>query len=96
MLDEGAHVIDVGGESTRPGSDPVSPEEEVRRVVPVIERLISDRPDAVVSIDTYRAATAEVALRAGARVVNDVTALRGDPGMAALVAEAGCPVFLCT
>jgi dihydropteroate synthase len=94
MLDEGAHVIDVGGESTRPGSDPVSPEEEVRRVVPVIERLISDRPDAVVSIDTYRAATAEVALRAGARVVNDVTALRGDPGMAALVAEAGCPVFL--
>jgi dihydropteroate synthase len=94
MLDEGAHIIDVGGESTRPGSAPVSPDEEARRVVPVIERLISDRPDAAVSIDTYRAATAEAALRAGASIVNDVTALRGDPGMAALVAEAGCPVFL--
>jgi dihydropteroate synthase len=94
MLDEGARVVDVGGESTRPGSDPVSPEEEVRRVVPVIERLISDRPGAVVSVDTYRAATAEVALRAGACVVNDVTALRGDRGMAELVAEAGCPVVL--
>jgi dihydropteroate synthase len=92
MLDEGAHVVDVGGESTRPGSDPVSPEQEVRRVVPVIERLISDRPGAVVSVDTYRAATAEAALRAGACVVNDVTALRGDRGMAELVAEAGCPV----
>ena len=94
MLDEGAHVIDVGGESTRPGSDPVSPEEEVRRVVPVIAAVVAERPGAVVSVDTYRAATAEAALRAGARVVNDVTALRGDPGMAELVAEAGCPVFL--
>ena len=94
MMDEGAHVVDVGGESTRPGSAPVSPDEEASRVVPVIERLISDRPDAAVSIDTYRATTAEAALRAGASIVNDVTALRGDPGMAALVAEAGCPVFL--
>jgi dihydropteroate synthase len=94
LLDEGARVIDVGGESTRPGSDPVSPAEEVRRVVPVIEALLAERPDAVISIDTYRAATAEVALRAGAGVVNDVTALRGDPAMAALVAEAGCPVVL--
>ena len=94
MLDEGARVVDIGGESTRPGSDPVSPEEEVRRVVPVIEALMAERPDAVVSVDTYRAATAEAALRAGARVVNDVTALRGDPGMAELVAEAGCPVVL--
>src|SRR5918998_3316406 len=94
MLDEGAHVIDVGGESTRPGSDTVSPEEEIRRVVPVIAAVVAERPGAVVSVDTYRAATAEAALRAGARVVNDVTALRGDPGMAELVAEAGCPVFL--
>jgi dihydropteroate synthase len=94
VLDEGARVVDVGGESTRPGSDPVSPEEEVRRVVPVIERLIADRPDAVVSVDTYRAATAEAAIRAGASIVNDVTALRGDPAMATLVAEAGCSVVL--
>ncbi len=94
MLDEGARVVDVGGESTRPGSDPVSPDEEVLRVVPVIERLAAERPGAMVSVDTYRAATAEAALRAGAGVVNDVTALRGDPRMAPLVAEAGCPVVL--
>ena len=94
MLDEGAHVIDVGGESTRPGSDPVSPDEEIRRVVPAIERLVADRPAAVVSVDTYRAVTAEAALWAGACIVNDVTALRGDPRMVALVVEAGCPVVL--
>ena len=94
LLDEGADVLDVGGESTRPGSDPVSPEEEVRRVVPIIERVLAARPEATISVDTYRAATAEAALRAGARVVNDVTALRGDPRMAALVADAGCPVVL--
>ncbi len=94
LLAEGAHVVDVGGESTRPGSDPVSLEEEIRRTVPVIERALAARPGATVSIDTYRAATAEAALRAGARIVNDVTALRGDPRMAALVADAGCPVVL--
>jgi dihydropteroate synthase len=94
LLDEGAHVVDVGGESTRPGSEPVTEEEELRRVVPVIEAIVSTRPDAVVSVDTYRARTAEAALEAGARVVNDVTALRGDPRMAGLVAEAGCPVVL--
>lgn len=94
MLDEGAHVIDVGGESTRPGSDPVSPEEEVRRIVPVIRDILAERPDTLISVDTYRAATAEAAVEAGARIVNDVTALRGDPRMASLVAEAGCPVVL--
>ncbi len=94
MIDEGADVIDVGGESTRPGSAPVSEAEELRRVMPVVEGIISDRPDAVVSVDTYRAGIAEAALGAGAGIVNDVTALRGDPRMAALVAEAGCPVVL--
>ena len=94
LLDEGAAVIDVGGESTRPGSDPVSEEEELRRVVPVIRKILETRPGAVVSVDTYRARTAEVALDAGASIVNDVTALRGDPRMAALVAGAGCPVVL--
>src|SRR5829696_7756118 len=76
MLDEGAEIIDVGGESTRPGSNPVPQKEEVRRVVPVIQKILAERPDAIVSIDTYRAATAEAALEAGARIVNDVTALR--------------------
>jgi dihydropteroate synthase len=94
MLDEGAHVIDVGGESTRPGSDPVSPEEEARRAIPVIRSIVADRADAIISIDTYRAGTAEAALEAGARVVNDVTALRGDSRMADVVASARCPVVL--
>ena len=94
MLDEGAEVIDVGGESTRPGSDPVPQEEEVRRVVPAIREILAERPNAIVSIDTYRAATAGAALEAGARIVNDVTALRGDPRMAPLAAEAGCPLIL--
>jgi dihydropteroate synthase len=94
MLDEGAQIIDVGGESTRPGSDPVSPEEEARRVVPVIREIMAERPDAIVSVDTYRSGTAEAALEAGARVVNDVTALRGDPRLADVVAGARCPVVL--
>ena len=94
MLDEGAGIIDVGGESTRPGSDPVTREEEARRVVPVVEEIVSERTDAIISIDTYRAATAEAALGAGASIVNDVTALRGDPRMARVVAEARCPVVL--
>jgi dihydropteroate synthase len=94
MLDEGAEILDLGGQSTRPGSDPVSQEEEIRRVVPVLERILSVRPDAVISIDTYRAGTAKAALEAGARLINDVTALRGDPSMISVVREATCPVIL--
>ncbi|MCA1717750.1 MAG: dihydropteroate synthase [Actinobacteria bacterium] len=94
MLDKGAHMIDVGGESTRPGSDPVSPEEELRRVLPVVRGILEVRPETIISTDTYQASTAEAVLDAGARLVNDVTALRGDPKMAGLVAERGCPVVL--
>ena len=94
MLDEGVQIIDVGGESTRPGSDPVSPEEEARRVVPVIRGILAERPGAIVSVDTYRSGTAEAALRGGASVVNDVTALRGDPRLTEVVADARCPVIL--
>jgi dihydropteroate synthase len=94
MLDEGAEILDLGGESTRPGSDPVSQEEEIRRVVPVLERILAVRPGAVISVDTYRAGTATAALEAGARIINDVTALRGDPRMASVVKEAACPVIL--
>src|SRR5215213_8303096 len=93
LFDEGAHVVDVGGESTRPGSDPVSKEEELRRVLPVVRGILAARSEALISIDTYRASTAEAALGAGASIVNDVTAL-GDPEMADLVAERGCPVIL--
>jgi dihydropteroate synthase len=94
MLDEGADILDVGGESTRPGSDPVSQEEEIGRVILVIERILSVRPDAVISVDTYRSGTATAALEAGASLVNDVTALRGDPRMVSVLEEAECPVIL--
>ncbi len=89
MLDEGAAIVDVGGESTRPGSDPTPIAEELRRVVPVLEGL-AGRP---VSIDTAKAEVARRALALGAELVNDVTALRADPGLAEVVAEAGA--YLC-
>jgi len=86
MLEHGADWLDVGGESTRPCSRPVSAEEEARRVVPVIEALHERRPDAILSIDTSKSSVAGQALRAGAAVVNDVSGLR-DPNMAATVVE---------
>jgi dihydropteroate synthase len=86
---EGASIVDVGGESTRPGADPVSLEEELRRVVPVIEGLTAADPDLRVSIDTTKAEVARAALDAGARIVNDVSALRFDAHLAALVGERG-------
>src|SRR5919107_2935132 len=94
MLDEGAGMVDVGGDHPRPGSDPVSQEEEIQRVVPVVERILSERPEAVISVDTYRSGTATAALEAGARFINDVTAFRGDPSMASVIREAACPVIL--
>ena len=90
MLEEGAAIVDVGGESTRPGSDGVSVEEELRRVVPVLDRLGGD---VALSIDTSKAAVAHAALDRGAILVNDVTALRGDPELAEVVAGSGA--FLC-
>ncbi len=91
MRAAGADLLDVGGESTRPGAAPVPPEEEQARVLPVIRALARGGP---VSIDTRNAATMRAALEAGAAVVNDVTALRHDAAAAAVVAEAGCPVIL--
>ena len=85
FVSEGADIVDVGGESTRPGAASVAPEEELRRVVPVVEGLA--RRDVVVSIDTRRAAVARACLDAGARIVNDVSGLRDDPGLMPLVAE---------
>jgi dihydropteroate synthase len=85
---EGADILDIGGESTRPGADPVGEDEELRRVVPVIERLARSG-QARLSIDTTKVVVARAALQAGASLVNDVSALRFDPGMAALVAETG-------
>jgi dihydropteroate synthase len=93
MAAEGADVIDVGGESTRPGAEPVSADEELRRVVPVLERL-AEKLETPLSIDTSKAAVARSALEAGASFVNDVTALRGDPEMAAVVADAEAQLCL--
>jgi dihydropteroate synthase len=91
LLGDGAAILDVGGESTRPGAVEVDAEEELRRVVPVVAGLADG---ATVSIDTSKAAVAEAAIDAGASIVNDVTALRGDSGMAALCAERGVGVVL--
>jgi dihydropteroate synthase len=91
---EGATILDVGGESTRPGADPVPEDEELRRVLPVIEGLIARGAGARISIDTSKAAVAARALQDGATLVNDVTALRGDPDMAGVVAAAGADCCL--
>ncbi|WP_153397753.1 dihydropteroate synthase [Ornithinicoccus halotolerans] len=88
MAAAGAHLLDVGGESTRPGATRPSSEEELRRVLPVVRDLVAE--GLTVSVDTMRAATAEAALGAGATLVNDVSGGRADPRMAGLVAEAGC------
>jgi dihydropteroate synthase len=90
MVAEGAAIVDIGGESTRPGSEEVGLEEELRRVVPVLERLRGEVP---LSIDTSKAAVAGRSIELGAELVNDVTALRAEPELAGVVAEAG--VYLC-
>ncbi|HEX3082420.1 MAG TPA: dihydropteroate synthase [Candidatus Saccharimonadia bacterium] len=92
MIDEGAAIIDVGGESSRPGAAPVSEAEELSRVVPVIKRL-ARIPKLVISIDTYKPAVAEAALKAGAHIVNDITGL-SDRRMAELVAKTGAGVVI--
>ncbi len=88
MADEGADIIDIGGESTRPGHIRISDEEEISRVVPVIERLKQEF-DIPLSIDTYKSAVAEAAIRAGADLVNDIWGLKYDPKIAAVIAESG-------
>lgn len=93
LVEEGAALLDVGGESTRPGAAPVSVEEELRRVAPVAELLAGRLPRVPISVDTSKAAVARRCLEAGASIINDVTAL-GDPGMAPVIKEHGVPVIL--
>lgn len=93
LFREGADILDIGGESTRPFSDPVSVREEIQRVVPVIRELVRRVP-VPVSIDTQKAEVAREAVNAGAGIVNDISALKADPGMADIVAQAGVPVVL--
>lgn len=93
MAEEGADIIDVGGESTRPGSDPLPEEEELSRVIAVISSLAKDT-DVLVSVDTYKAEVARQALDAGAQMINDISALRFDPEMKKVVKESQVPVVL--
>jgi len=93
FVEEGADILDVGGESTRPGAEPIPAEEELRRVLPVIEGIAREM-DAVISIDTYKAEVARRALDAGAHMINDVWGLRLDPDLGPLVAERGVPVVI--
>lgn len=90
---EGAEILDIGGESTRPGAEPLSADEELRRVIPVIERL-AGRTSAALSIDTSKAEVARAAMAAGAEIINDITALRGDPAMTGVLLETGAAIVL--
>jgi dihydropteroate synthase len=94
FLSAGADILDIGGESTRPGSQPVDAEEELRRVLPTIRAIMTEFPEALISIDTYKAAVAEEALKTGAAIVNDVWGLRADPNLAGVAASHKAPVVL--
>jgi len=94
FLANDADILDVGGESTRPGSQPVNADEERERVIPVIEAITREFPDALISIDTYKAKVAEAAFKVGAHILNDVWALRADPDLATVAAAFRVPVIL--
>lgn len=94
FLEWGADILDVGGESTRPGSQPVTVDMEIARVIPVIEAILREFPQAIISVDTYKAKVAEEAFKAGALILNDVWALRADPDLASVAAAFRVPVIL--
>jgi dihydropteroate synthase len=93
-LASGVDILDVGGESTRPGSEPVDAEAEMARVIPVVEAICKEFPEALISIDTYKAPVAEAALAAGAHIINDVWGLRADPALAGVAAKYKAAVVL--
>ena len=94
LISEGADILDIGGESTRPGSDPVSVQEEIDRTIPLIESIKSFNPNCVVSIDTYKSEVAEKAILAGASMVNDISGLTFDPNMVDLVVNYRLPIVI--
>jgi dihydropteroate synthase len=94
LLDEGADILDLGGESTRPNATPISPTEEQSRVLPTIEAILKHRPETILSIDTYHASTARAAIQAGAEIVNDVSGQTWDPVMPATCATLRCGAIL--
>lgn len=94
LMEDGADIIDIGGESTRPGHEPVSLDEELSRVIPVVEALRREAPHIPLSIDTYKAEVARQSLEAGGHMINDVWGFKADPDMAGVAAAHGCPVIL--
>jgi dihydropteroate synthase len=94
MLDEGADILDIGGESTRPNATPLTPTEEQSRILPVIASILQQRPETILSVDTFHASTARRAIEAGAEIVNDVSGHLWDPDMSATCAELGCGAIL--
>jgi dihydropteroate synthase len=94
MLDEGVDLLDIGGESTRPNATPLTPEEEQTRILPVIEAILKQRPQTILSVDTYHAATAQRAIAAGVEIINDVSGHLWDPAMSQICAQLGCGVIL--
>jgi len=93
MIDEGADIIDIGGESTRPGSEPVTEDEEIRRVIPIIEKIRA-KTDVIISIDTYKSGLARLALEAGCDIVNDISGCQFDSGMPEVIARFDCPLIV--
>ncbi|MFK7696893.1 dihydropteroate synthase [Paenibacillus sp. HJGM_3] len=94
MVREGADLIDIGGESTRPGAERVTLEEELARVVPVVKALVAEGLPVPISVDTYKAEVARQAMEAGAHIVNDIWGFQGDPGLQQVALDFGCPVIL--
>jgi dihydropteroate synthase len=94
MLDEGAHLLDIGGESTRPNASPLTSDEEQARILPVIEALLQQRPETILSVDTFHADTARHAIAAGAEIVNDVSGHLWDASMSTTCAQLGCGAIL--
>lgn len=94
MLQDGADIIDIGGESTRPGSEPISADEEIDRVIPVIKEVLNNRPDAIISVDTYKSKVALAALEAGAKIVNDISAFTFDPEIADVCSQFNAAAIL--
>ncbi len=93
-VDAGADIVDLGAESTRPNATPITSEQEQARLLPVLEELLRERPNALVSVDTYHGSTARAAARAGAEIINDVSGLTWDPSMAKAVAQSGCGLVM--
>lgn len=91
---EGASIIDIGAESTKPGADSVSGDQERARLLPMLDAIVSSLPDTIISVDTYRSSTAEAALKAGAHIINDVWGLQKEPDIARIAAEHGCGLVI--